>query len=304
VRTVANSEKALELFEEESFDVIISDYKLPEKNGIKLLKEVREVDRNIPFVMLTGKGDENIAIKALNLGANKYFKKEPNPRGLYNGLSQAIKEVIRRSGTDSLLRYYPSGVSMLLEDMLEDKIETIEPMMFSKDNSSISYPEAEKKLELSTEKSIEILESLVDDGYLKKDFYDQFLVCPGCVSSNIKISTTCPKCGSLKSEKKEIIEHLDCGYQGSREKFENEDGDYICPKCHKELQAIGVDYSKMSDIKLCKSCGKIFDTSDYILRCDSCEKSFDIEEGEEKKVYSYRINERKKPKIRALLEQH
>lgn len=303
INTASDSEEAVDLFKDEKYDAIISDYKLPEKSGIDLLKYVRRRDDEVPFIMLTGKGDEDIAIKALNLGADRYFRKKTNPRELYKNLAQAVKEVVKKSRKKSPLVHYNPKVSVLLKELLDGDLEILEPDMSDNEGISISYPEVVDLLELSKEESLEILESLVDDGYLKKKFYDQFLSCPSCFSSDVKLSASCPKCGSLNTRKKEIIEHLNCGYQGETKKFEDKNGDYICPKCKKELKAIGVDYAKMSDIRVCKSCGEISDSTDYIIRCEDCEKSFDMEEGEEKRLYSYHLKEKKKTKIRTELKE-
>jgi len=312
----ANGEEALELIESKDFDVVVAEYKLSGMNGIELLKKTKETEDDLPFIMLTEKGGEDVAIKALNLGADKYFKKISNYEGMYKNLSQAIKEVKkkreRRKTKDredyppevsDLLNDYPPEVLYLLDEMLNGDIEEIEPVIFSTEGSSTSYPSAEKILHIPTVEVVEVLESLVEDDYLKKNFYDQFLVCPGCKSSNIKISALCPNCGSLKTQKKEIIEHLTCGYQAGTEDFEREDGRYFCAKCNKELRAIGVDYSKMSNIGICENCGEYFDELDYILRCDPCEKDFRLEEGEKNKIYSYELNERKKAKLRRKLKE-
>ncbi|OLS26086.1 MAG: Response regulator SaeR [Candidatus Heimdallarchaeota archaeon LC_3] len=66
---------------EHAFDIIISDYQMPHLNGLEVLAEIRDQGCNIPFIMLTGRGREEIAIKALNLGANYYIKKRFDVKG-------------------------------------------------------------------------------------------------------------------------------------------------------------------------------------------------------------------------------
>jgi DNA-binding response OmpR family regulator len=55
-----------------NYDVVVSDYEMPQKNGLQFLKELREQNNKIPFILFTGKGREEIAVKALNLGADGY----------------------------------------------------------------------------------------------------------------------------------------------------------------------------------------------------------------------------------------
>src|SRR3972149_47903 len=71
-------EEALEKMKENTYDAVISDYMMPEKDGLEFLKELRENRNDIPFIMFTGKGREEVAIRALNLGADQYLNKNGN----------------------------------------------------------------------------------------------------------------------------------------------------------------------------------------------------------------------------------
>ena len=92
VDTVTSAEKALQALKTRQYHVIVSDYMLPGKNGLTFLKEIREKS-TIPFVMLTGKGKEEVAIAALNAGADQYLKKGSNP-DMYHELAHAIYQVV------------------------------------------------------------------------------------------------------------------------------------------------------------------------------------------------------------------
>ncbi len=75
VQTCSTGSDAIEFLNSYYFDVIISDYAIPDIDGITLLKEVRS--RGFPglFIIITGKHRAHIAIDALNNGANYYFQK-------------------------------------------------------------------------------------------------------------------------------------------------------------------------------------------------------------------------------------
>ncbi len=93
VETVASAEEALDIFEEEEYDVIVSDYQMPGIDGIDFLKELREeLETDIPFIMFTGKGREEVAIEALNLGADRYIQKGGAPKSQYEILADAINQ--------------------------------------------------------------------------------------------------------------------------------------------------------------------------------------------------------------------
>lgn len=74
--SVTSAEEALRLLEEGEYGVILSDYLLgPGLSGLDLLKKVRERNKEIPFVILTGQGNEEVASEALRMGADDYIIK-------------------------------------------------------------------------------------------------------------------------------------------------------------------------------------------------------------------------------------
>jgi len=72
-----NPTEALLSFKKHSNDVdlIVSDLQMPEMTGIELLTAVRSIDKNTPFIILTGYANVDNAIEALRLGANDFLKK-------------------------------------------------------------------------------------------------------------------------------------------------------------------------------------------------------------------------------------
>jgi PAS domain S-box-containing protein len=68
--------QALDRLAFESFDCIVSDYEMPEMDGLTFLENVREIAPDVPFVLFTGKGNEEIASKAISAGATDYLQKE------------------------------------------------------------------------------------------------------------------------------------------------------------------------------------------------------------------------------------
>ena len=81
------------------YDVIISDYEMPNKNGLDFFRELRAKNNKLPFILFTGKGREEIAIQALNLGADGYFNKHGNPETVYGELIYGIKNISERKKT-------------------------------------------------------------------------------------------------------------------------------------------------------------------------------------------------------------
>jgi len=92
--TETSVDTALEWLRREPFDCVISDYDMPEMDGLAFFDVVRDRDVGAPFILYTGKGSEEIASQALNAGVTGYFQKggPDQQRRLANRVGQAIEE--------------------------------------------------------------------------------------------------------------------------------------------------------------------------------------------------------------------
>lgn len=76
------------------YDVIISDYEMPFKNGLDLLKDLKKKNEYVKFILFSGKAHEEVAIEAFALGAKGYINKQGNPETVYGQLASAIKACV------------------------------------------------------------------------------------------------------------------------------------------------------------------------------------------------------------------
>jgi PAS domain S-box-containing protein len=76
VDTETSASEGLDRLTESDFDCIVSDYDMPEQNGIEFLKQVRREYPELPFILFTGKGSEEIASKAISAGVTDYLQKK------------------------------------------------------------------------------------------------------------------------------------------------------------------------------------------------------------------------------------
>lgn len=67
--------EGLEFIQKHSVDCVVCDYDMPGIDGLEFLENVRKLDSDIPFILLTGKGNEYVASEAIGLGATDYLKK-------------------------------------------------------------------------------------------------------------------------------------------------------------------------------------------------------------------------------------
>lgn len=76
VETETSASAGLNRLVGEEFDCIVSDYQMPEQNGIAFLKNIREEYPDLPFILFTGKGSEEVASSAFSAGATDYLQKK------------------------------------------------------------------------------------------------------------------------------------------------------------------------------------------------------------------------------------
>ena len=87
--------EALNSLERREFDCIISDYDMPNTNGIEFLEIVREKHPDLPFILFTGKGSEEVASDAIAAGVTDYMQKETGT-DQYEVLANRVKNAVDR----------------------------------------------------------------------------------------------------------------------------------------------------------------------------------------------------------------
>lgn len=107
VSSASSIARAQKQIETEPVDLILSDLRLPDKDGIDLLKWLGKEGRNIPLIIMTGYADIQSAVQAIKLGACDYIAKPVNPDELLKKMNEALntaytseKQTMRSPQTD------------------------------------------------------------------------------------------------------------------------------------------------------------------------------------------------------------
>ena len=91
VETAKTAGEAVSLFRNRSFDVVVTDVRLPDCSGLKLLQDLQELDRKVPVILMTGHGTANTAIEAMRKGAFEYLLKPLDLDALQSVIDRALE---------------------------------------------------------------------------------------------------------------------------------------------------------------------------------------------------------------------
>ena len=103
VDTLTSVKAALEQLDTVQYDAIISDYQMPDIDGIAFLKQLKASGNITPFIIFTGRGREEVVIEALNEGADFYLQKGGEAKAQFVELSHKIRTAVTRKHAEAEL---------------------------------------------------------------------------------------------------------------------------------------------------------------------------------------------------------
>lgn len=143
VEVTTSATSALDLIKTKPFDAIIADYQMPDMDGIAFLKEIRSNNPDLPFIMFTGKGREEVVIEAINNGADFYLQKGGDFTSQFVELEHKVKQAVRRRKAEAALQEnFKRNIDELTnsrqaladsQQMLQSVLDTIPVRVFWKD---------------------------------------------------------------------------------------------------------------------------------------------------------------------------
>lgn len=95
VETAPSASDGLERLARTAFDCIVSDYEMPGTDGIEFLESVREMHPDLPFILYTGRGGEEVASDAISAGVTEYLQKETGT-SQYTVLANRIQNAVEK----------------------------------------------------------------------------------------------------------------------------------------------------------------------------------------------------------------
>jgi DNA-binding response OmpR family regulator len=90
---------ALQHYEQQNIDLIITDIKMPGSDGLALIEQIREYDKNTPIIVLSAHTDSDYLLRAANLQVDGYITKPLNVKKLESALERAVTRLEHRVDT-------------------------------------------------------------------------------------------------------------------------------------------------------------------------------------------------------------
>ena len=110
---------ALKILETNSFDVILSDFEMPDIDGIEFLKILKSGGDTTPFIIFSGRGREDVFIDAINNGADFYLQKGGKPKAQFAELKNMVHQAYSRKKAEMELKKSEERYRAVVESQTE-----------------------------------------------------------------------------------------------------------------------------------------------------------------------------------------
>jgi two-component system, NtrC family, nitrogen regulation response regulator NtrX len=123
----ADGEEGLKKFSQKNYDVVLCDIKMPKIDGIEFLEKAKELNADVPIIMISGHGNIDTAVDAVKKGAFDYISKPPDLNRLLITLRNATDRTKLSTETKVLKRKVNKMIEMVGDSAAINKIKhTIE----------------------------------------------------------------------------------------------------------------------------------------------------------------------------------
>jgi signal transduction histidine kinase len=123
VMAVDRVDRGLALVAHEAFAVVVMDIRMPQKNGIQGLEELRKIDSDVAVIMMTGYGALASAQAAISLGASEYLKKPFDVDVLQQAVRRHAGEALERRKRSTLLKHLEETYESVKREQKKNQLQ-------------------------------------------------------------------------------------------------------------------------------------------------------------------------------------
>jgi hypothetical protein len=263
-----------------SYDAILLQSNDPKEN-VKIIDRVRGHDN--PNIYLLPIFSKYVLPPNLNLHTDGTFEE---------GSSKKVKTIQHRIESVTTITHsgFAEQTVQKTLNFIYSRQGSLNPIKIRTKSLGFDYPFIGLAFSEEPEKMISTLDQMAQSGILEGNLNHRIPLCGNCADSFLFFTETCPKCESIDIGAEDIIHHFPCAHVAPLSAFKQPDSDQLqCPKCHKGLRHIGIDYDKPSQMHGCHSCNHQFQEADMKAQCHSCGNSNPLAELREIELYDYKL---------------
>jgi len=243
--------------------IVVLDFVLPDMDAHSIMTQLLEIKLNVKVILSTATAiDDSGVTELIRQGLYQYIQKPIRFDKLKNIITTLEKEkqfFDKESQTGTLKDEEElfKEIDFLLKSQKQISLTMITQLVRGDEKKISSYiKDLESKGKITKlENKKEISCNQCDSVKVIQTFY-----CPSCKRNDFKITT--------------LVEHFNCGNFSQESEYENNK----CPKCKKEIKALGVDYRLLRNRYVCNKCGEIFQGLASSFLCLKCENRFELDE--------------------------
>jgi DNA-binding NtrC family response regulator len=113
VTTSISSRKGLDLANQNDYDLVLSDIRMPEIGGMRVLRDIKRAKPTLPVVIITGYATVQSSVQAMKLGATDYIEKPFTPEELFKTVNDAIEASSKQAPEEQRLIHKEEIVKVL-----------------------------------------------------------------------------------------------------------------------------------------------------------------------------------------------
>jgi len=269
-----------DLVSENKQPIVLLDYMLPDMDARSVLTQMLEKQPNVRVILETATEKDDEGIKELiRLGVYHYLEKPIRFESLKN-----IFDIIERE--QSFFSKEAEQIELLKNAELEVEREVNDKIDFLlRSHEQISFNMLVQLMKIPEEFVLNHVKELISTGKIVQLDEKREISCNQCDSVKIVQTYSCPTCKKNNFNMAKLIEHFSCGNFSEEKTYV----DNLCPKCNKEIKAVGVDYKTITGRYICNSCDDIFTELSTTFLCLKCEGRFIFDDAKWKTGPYYKV---------------
>lgn len=114
-----SGKKGIKLIEKNEFDLVLSDFRLPDSDGMEVLQKIKELKPYLPVIIMTAYADVRMAVKLIKSGAFDYVTKPIQPEEILSLINRAIASNNKTETSDTFGKDFIVGKSREIQEVMQ-----------------------------------------------------------------------------------------------------------------------------------------------------------------------------------------